>query len=78
MSKDIDKHINAVMQSLNWPDDAFMPIANDENRRLMNRMEELITAKDKKSKFLEQLEERVKWFSEHHQNAKADFTLNLV
>lgn len=69
---DMSKHINVVMESMGWPEDAFIPIANDENRQLMKSIEQQIEAKQMK------LSERVKLLKEHHQNAQNDVVQNLV
>lgn len=75
---EINQHINAVMDTLGWPKDAFIPIANEENRQLMEQMQNMLNAKEQKCKLYEQLQERVKWLEEHHKNAEADIQQNLV
>lgn len=75
---DIKQHINAVMETMGWPEDAFIPIANDENRRLMQRIEEQIAAKNMKTEHRAQLDERVQLLRDHHQNTSAGIIQNLV
>lgn len=75
---DIKQHINSVMETMGWPEDAFIPIANDENRRLMQRIEEQIDAKNMKTEHRAQLDERVKLLRDHHENTSAGIIQNLV
>lgn len=75
---DINQHINAVMETMGWPEDAFIPIANDENRRLMRQIEEQMEAKKMKTEHRVQLNERVNLLKEHHQNTEAGINQNLV
>lgn len=75
---DLNQHINAVMGTMGWPEDAFMPIANDENRKLMESIEQQMEAKRMKTEHREQLNERVKLLKEHHHNAQNGIVQNLV
>lgn len=75
---DLNQHINAVMGTMSWPEDAFMPIANDENRKLMESIEQQMEAKRMKTEHRDQLTERVKLLKEHHQNAQTGVVQNLV
>lgn len=75
---DMDRHISAVMEALNWPEDTLLPIVNEKNRELIEKMQALLSTKEAKSKHLEQLTERFEWLSEHHKNAQADVVQNLV
>lgn len=66
------------MEVMNWPDDAFVPVANDENRQLMQQLQQLIETKENRAIHLKQLDQRVKLLTDHHQNAQADVIENLV
>lgn len=74
----INQHIQAVLDKMGFTDDAFVPIANDRNRQLMQRMQQLISEKSTKSNLNEQLKDRVKWLKEHFQNAQVDIQQNMV
>lgn len=78
LMNDINQHISAVMESMGWPEDAFMPIANDENRRLMESIEQEMEAKKMKTEHREQLTDRVKMLKDHFQNAQIGVVQNLV
>lgn len=73
-----NQHIAAVMETMGWPEDAFMPIANDENRILMEGIEQQMEAKKMKTDHREQLTKRVKLLDEHHKNAQIGLVQNLV
>lgn len=74
----INQHIQTVLDKMGWTDDAFVPIANDENRQLMQRMQQLMSEKSLKINLDEQLKDRVKWLKGHFQNAQIDIQQNLV
>lgn len=74
----MNQHINTVMGAMGWPDDAFIPIANDENRELMKSIEQKMEAKRIKIQHREQLTERVEMLRNHNQNAEAGVVQNLV
>lgn len=78
MIGDINLHINAVMEAMGWPEDAFMPIANEENRRLMQNIEKGMEVKKMKIEHRVQLNERVNLLNEHLQNTEAGIGQNLV
>lgn len=75
---DINQHISAVMETMGWPEDAFMPIANDENRQLMESIEQEMEAKKMKTEHREQLKDRVKMLKDHFQSAQIGVVQNLV
>lgn len=75
---DINPHLNTIMEMINWPDDAFVPVANDENRKLMEQLQQLIETKENQGNHLKQLDRRVKLLTEHYQNAQSDVLQNLV
>lgn len=74
----INQHIAAVLDSMGWPDDAFIPIANDENRRLLENIEQQMEEKKMKTFHLDRLVERVKLLNDHYQNAEIGVIQNLV
>lgn len=73
-----NQHIAAVMETMGWPEDAFMPIANEENRILMQCIEEQMEAKKMKTEHRDQLTQRVKLIEDHHKNAQIGLAENLV
>lgn len=75
---DINPHLNTIMEMINWPDDAFVPVANDENRHLMEHLQQLIVKKENQENHLKQLDQRVKLLTDHYQNAQSDVLQNLV
>lgn len=74
----INQHIAAVLDSMGWPDDAFIPIANDENRRLLENIEQQMEEKKMKTFHRDRLVERVKLLNDHYQNAEIGVIQNLV
>lgn len=74
----INQHIQTVLDKMGWTDDAFVPMANDQNRQLMQRMQQLLNEKGEKSNLNEQLQDRVKWLKGHYQNTETDIQQNLV
>lgn len=74
----INQHIAAVLDSMGWPDDAFLPIANDENRRLLENIEQQMEAKKMKTSHRDRLVERVKLLNDHLQNAEIGVIQNMV
>lgn len=75
---DINQHISAVIEAMGWPEDAFMPIANDENRRLIESIEQEMEAKKMKTEHRDQLGERTKMLKDHFQRAQVGVIQNLV
>lgn len=78
ITSDINQHVAAVLETMGWPDDAFVPIANEENRQLMESIEQQMEAKQMKIRHRDQLNERVKLLRDHHRNAEAAIIENLV
>lgn len=78
MAAKMNLHIEKVMQSMGWTDDSFIPFASDENKGLMDALQQLLRRKSDKSALNEQINERVKWLKEHFSNAHADVNQNLV
>lgn len=74
----INQHIAAVLESIGWPDDAFTPIANDENRQILEHIEHQMEEKTMKTSHRDQLTERVKLLKDHYQNAEIGVTQNMV
>ena len=75
---DINQHISAVMETMGWPEDAFMPIANDANRQLMKSIEQEMEAKKMKTEHRDQLRGRVKMLNDHFESAQVGVIQNLV
>lgn len=74
----MNPYMSSIMEVMNWPDDAFVPVANEENRQLMEQLQQQIQAKESRAIHLKQLDQRVKLITDHHQNAQADVIQNLV
>lgn len=74
----INEHIQLVLDKMGWTDDAFVPVANEENRQLMQRIQQLIDEKSSKIHFNAQLKDRVKWLTGHRENTQADIQQNMV
>lgn len=70
--------VATVMETMDWPADAFIPIANDENRKLMESIEQQIEAKKLKISHRDQLSERVKLLNDHYHNTESGIIENLV
>lgn len=77
-ASEMNQHIASVMETMDWPDDAFIPIANDENRGLMESIEQQIEAKKMKINHRDQLNGRVKLLNDHHLNTESGVIANLV
>lgn len=78
ITSNMNQHVAAVMETMGWPEDAFIPIANDENRKLMESIEQQMEAKRMKISHRDQLNERVKLLNDHHRNAETGIIENLV
>lgn len=78
VTSDMNQHVAAVMETMGWPEDAFIPIANEENRKLMESIEHQMETKQRKISHLDQLNERVKLLRDHHRNAETGIIENLV
>lgn len=75
---DMNQHVAAVIEAMGWPEDAFIPIANDDNRKLMESIEQQLEAKKMKISHRDQLNERVQLLRDHHRNAEIGIGENLV
>lgn len=78
LTNNMNQHMATVMETMGWPEDAFIPIANDENRRLMESIEQQIEAKRMKIHHRDQLKDRVKLLNDHHFNTESGIIENLV
>lgn len=74
----MNQHVAAVMEAMGWSEDAFIPIANEENRKLMESIEHQMETKRMKIGHCDQLNERVKLLNDHHRNAETGIIENLV
>lgn len=77
-SIDMSQQVAAVMETMGWPEDALIPIANEENRKLMESIEQQMEAQKMKISHRDHLNERVKLLRDHHRNAEIGITENLV
>lgn len=78
LPNNINQHIVAVLESIGWPDDGFVPIANDENRYFLENIELQMKSKAALIVHREKLKERVNLLNEHHQNAEIGLLQNMV
>lgn len=78
VTSDMNQHVAAVMEAMGWPEDAFIPIANEENRKLLESIEQQMEIKQLKISHRDQLNERVKLLRDHHHNAETGIIENLV
>lgn len=78
VTSDMNEHLTAVMEAMGWPEDAFIPIANEENRKLMESIEKQMEIKQMKISHRDQLNGRVKLLMDHHRTAEAAVIENLV
>lgn len=74
----LNPHVQDVMALIGWNEKAFVPIANDENRQLMDAIRVLEHGKENKCGLKEQLGERVIWLKQHVENSQGDLQRNLV
>lgn len=68
-------HINAVLQHV--PQNDFLPAANDENRLLLSKVEQLLEQRDQKNEFNIQLEQRVNWLQNQYKCSQDELQQNL-
>lgn len=73
-----NSEITKIMESMGWTDGTFIPIANEENKYLMETMQQLLDAKEAKSDTNQDLEQRFTNLQKHISNAKQDIQQNLV
>lgn len=74
----IDQHMMSVMASMGWDDKAFVPIANESNKKLMVEIKWLQEVRAKKSSLQEMLKERVVWLKQHIDHCHSDVSRNMV
>lgn len=63
---------------MGWTDGTFIPIANEENKSLMEAMQKLLNLKEDKSEANQELEQRYANLQNHIINAEQDIQQNLV
>lgn len=69
-------HINAVVQQMGLSQDNFTPPANDENRFLLSKMQQLTKKRNQKNDLRAQLAERVNWLQEHYKSSQSELQQN--
>lgn len=67
-----------IMESIGWNENAFAPIASDDNKLLMHAIRLLQEDKLQKGSHVEQLGGRVVWLKQHVENNHDDIQRNLV
>lgn len=68
--------IVAIMESMGWTDGTFIPIANEENKLLMQQMQALLARKEVASNGHLQVEQRVRNLVERAKHANDDIGQN--
>lgn len=66
------------MLLLGWNEKAFVPIASEENRQLMDAIRQLQHERERQANAEEQLRDRVVWLKQHVDNSGSDIQRNLV
>lgn len=74
----MNQHVQDVMALLGWNEKAFVPIANDDNRQLMDVIRQLQNERTRKVSLDEQLTDRVAWLKQHIDSSGNDIQRNLV
>lgn len=73
-----ENYVNDVMESMGWNNGSFIPVANIENRNLMELIQELTKEKTDKLLLKNNLETRVNNLNAHLTNAEQEINQNLV
>lgn len=73
-----DEMIRKAMQAMNWNSLSEIPMANEENRLLLNEIRLLEETKEETLEYQQQTEERLKKLHEHSKNAEITINHNLV
>lgn len=77
-AKMTDPHIIKVMESMGWTDGSLLPIANDENRKIMTLITELGQSKISKTSEIEGEGIRLENVQEHIKSHEGEFDHNMV
>lgn len=70
--------IEKIMQSMGWTDGTFIPIANEENKILMQSMQERLAEKESLTDRNQELNKCLAKLKQHVVNSKSDLLQNAV
>lgn len=71
-------YITKVMESMGWTDGSFIPVANEENRKIMEEINFLMKTKENKFSESENMNFRVNNLGNHFKNTEEQIVQNLV
>lgn len=71
-------YITKVMESMGWTDGSFIPVANEENRKIMEEINQMMKNKENKFSESESMNFRVNNLGEHFKNTEEQIFQNLV
>lgn len=66
------------MESMGWTDGSFIPVANEENRKIMEEINQMGKNKESKCSEAENMNFRVDNLGEHFKNTDEQIFQNLV
>lgn len=75
---DHQQQIAQLMESMGWTDGSFVPIANDENKFLMEQMQHLSEQKEHKIQSEQQFNDRFNRLTKNLGNTKQSIQENSV
>lgn len=78
MPPKLNPHVQEVMALMGWNEKAYVPIASEQNRQLMDTIRRLQHDYERKVVLDEQLRDRVVWLKQHLDNNGHDIQRNLV
>lgn len=73
-----DAFIRKAMQAMHWNSASEIPMANEENRLILDEIRVLQEKKEETLEYQQQTEERLKKLYEHSKNAEVTINHNLV
>lgn len=73
-----NNEIEKIMESMGWTDGTFIPIANEENKILMQSMQEQLAGKEKLTDRNQELDKRAANLKQHIVNSQNDILQNAV
>lgn len=71
-------YITAVMESMGWTDGSFIPVANEENRKILEQVNQMMKNKEIKMSEADSMKFRVDNLGEHFKNTDEQIFQNLV
>lgn len=73
-----NNEIEKIMESMGWTDGTFIPIANEENKILMQGMQEQLAEKESLTDRNQELDKRATNLKQHIVNSQSDILQNAV